>query len=200
MTRKIILATIIVLLIGISASLIRIQEVRAAVTVNVTLYGSASGGWGLTAASITSPGPTITVNQYDVLNLTLYSQDGLPHRFFVDYNNNSIVDAGENASNTFSTSTVFVFNATVSGNFTYRCSVHSASMYGKLEVAKAVPEFSPLLILPLFIAVTMVAAIAHKTKQSAKKIQDTSMIGQDSQHQPRFKKQPALTDRPKKTH
>jgi plastocyanin len=157
-----------------SASSIRIQVAKAAVTVNVTLYGSASVGWGFTATSITSPGPTIAINQYDILNLTLYSQDGAPHRFFVDYNNNSALDAGENASNTFYTSTVFQFNATISGNFTYRCSVHPAVMYGKLTVMQAVPEFSPFLILPLFVAATMVAAIAYRTKRSANKTHDTS--------------------------
>jgi hypothetical protein len=185
MPRKIILATIIVLLIGISAASIRIQEARAATTVNITLYASAGGyssqyiGWGFSATNITSPGPTITINQYDYLNLTLYSQDGAQHRFFVDYNNNSIVDTNETAfaSAYFSVSTgaiVFGFNATISGTFTYRCAVHASLLYGTLIVQQVVPEFSPFLILPLFIVATIVAAFAYRTKRFPKKMPNIS--------------------------
>ncbi|MGD0494559.1 MAG: hypothetical protein ABSB28_00790 [Candidatus Bathyarchaeia archaeon] len=181
MPRKIILATIFVLLIGISAASVRIQTARAATTVNITLYGSAGGyyltppiGWGLTTSNITSPGPTITIDQYDYLNLTLYSQDGLTHRFFLDYNNNNFIDPGEPSSTAFSSSTVFGFNATTSGNFTYRCAVHPSIMYGTLIVNQTVPEFSPLLILPLFIVATIVATFAYRTKRSAKKMPNIS--------------------------
>lgn len=175
MTRKISLATIVVLLIGISAASVRIQEAKAEVTVNITLYGSAGGGWGSSATNITSPGPTITINQYDYLNLTLYGQDSLPHQFFVDYNNNSVIDTGEPAmSTTFSSNTVFGFNTTISGTFTYRCAVHPSIMYGTLMVQQAVPEFSPFLILPLFIVATIVAAVAYRTKDSAKKMTNIS--------------------------
>ena len=164
---------IVVLLIGISATSIRIQEARAATTVNITLYGWAAYGWGFTTTSITSPGPTITINQYDYLNLTLISYDDVQHQFFVDYNNNSIIDNGENSA-AFSLSTVFGFNATTSGTFTYRCAYHPSIMYGTLIVQQAVPEFSPSLILPLFIVATIAAAVAYKTKRLAKKMPDVS--------------------------
>ncbi|MGB8779147.1 MAG: hypothetical protein WCD81_00670 [Candidatus Bathyarchaeia archaeon] len=174
MLRKIILATIVVLLIGISATSIRIQEARAATTVNIMLYGSATYGWGFTTTNITSPGPTITINQNDYLNLTLHSQDGLPHQFFLDYNNNSVINQGEPNSTAFSLSTVFGFNATTSGTFTYRCAVHPSIMYGTLIVVPTVPEFSPSLILPLFIVATIAATVAYRTKRSAKKMPDVS--------------------------
>lgn len=174
MPGKIILAMIVALLIGMSAISIRIQEARAATTVNITLYGWAGYGWGFITTSTTSPGPTITINQYDYLNLTLISYDGVQHQFFVDYNNNSVLDAGEPASTPFTSTTVFEFNATTSGTFTYRCAVHPSIMYGTLIVQQAVPEFSPLLILPLFIAATTVAAVAYRTKRSAKKMPDMS--------------------------
>jgi len=175
MPRKIIIATIIALLIGMCGASVSIQEARAASTVDLTLYGSAGGnyyqppyGWGLTILNISSPGPTITINQYDFLNLTLISHDGLQHQFYVDYNNNSVLDAGEPHSTPFTTTTVFGFNATTNGNFTYRCNVHPTMMFGTLIVQKAVPEFSPVLILPLFMAVTIVAAFAYRTRRSAK--------------------------------
>lgn len=175
MTRKIILATIVVLLIGISVASIRIQETKAAVTVDITLYGSHDKGWGFSATNITSPGPTITINQYDYLNLTLYSEDGLPHQFFVDYTNNSKIDQGEPAMpTTFSSSATWEYNATVSGTFTYRCAVHPSIMYGTLIVQQAVPEFSPSLIPPLFIVATIAAAFAYRTKRLAKKMPDVS--------------------------
>jgi plastocyanin len=174
MTRKIILVTIVVLLLGVSTASIRIQDAKAAITVNITLYGSAINGWGSSAANITSPGPTIAIDQYDYLNLTLYSQDGLPHQFYVDYNNNGHIDTGEPASTTFSSNTVFGFNATISGTFTYRCSIHPNIMYGTLIVQPAGPEFSPSLILPLFIVATIVAAVAYGTKHSTKKMLNMS--------------------------
>jgi opacity protein-like surface antigen len=180
MTRRIILVAIAVLLIAASAASMRVQQARAATTVNITLYGSAGEygsayvGWGYTATSITSPGPTITIHQYDVLNLTLYSQDTGQHRFFVDYNNNTLLDNGEPVSSYFSSSTAFEFNATTSGNFTYRCYVHPTMMYGTLIVQPVVPEFSPILILPLFIATTAVAAFAYRTRHSTKKMPRTA--------------------------
>jgi len=183
MLRKIILATIIVLLIGISATSMRIQEARAATTVNITLYGSAGEygsayiGWGYTPTNITAPGPTIVIHQYDELNMTLYSQDGGQHQFFVDYNNNSLLNNGEPFSPYITSSTVgtnFEFNATLSGTFTYRCNVHPSMMYGTIIIEPAVPEFPPILILPLFIAATVAVAVAYRTKSSAKKMPDVS--------------------------
>jgi FtsP/CotA-like multicopper oxidase with cupredoxin domain len=182
MPRKIILATIVVLLIGISATSMRIQEAKAQTTVNITLYGSAGEygsayiGWGYTATNITTPGPTIIIHQYDELNLTLYSQDapGI-HRFFVDYNNNSLIDDSEPASPFINSSTVgtpFEFNATISGTFTYRCYVHPSMMYGTIIIEPTVPEFPPILILPLFIAATTAATVAIRTKRSPKKMPD----------------------------
>jgi hypothetical protein len=58
-------------------------------TRNFTLYGSFSRGWGFTATSISSPGPTIVVQQGDTVNLTLISADGVTHNFFVSYTNTS---------------------------------------------------------------------------------------------------------------
>jgi plastocyanin len=180
-----------------SAASIRVQEAKAATTIDFTLYGSAGGyyspyiGWGFSATNITSPGPTITINQYDYLNLTLYSQDGLQHRFFVDYNNNSALDTNEPSSTYFSSDTVgieFGFNFTISGTFTYRCYVHPSMMYGTLIVQQAVSEFPPILILPLFIVATIVAAVAYRTKHSTKKMPNIALIWTRLTALARFKK------------
>lgn len=138
-------------------------------TVNLTLYGSAALGWGFANNTISSPGPTITANQNDNINLTLVSQDGNVHQFFIDYNNNSQVDAGEPASLPFVQPIVFRFNVTRSGNFTYRCSIHPAMMFGTFMVEQAVPEFPSFMLLPLFAVSTLLVTIVYGTKRSQQK-------------------------------
>src|SRR5205823_6661776 len=59
------------------------------------LYGSRNGGWGSTNTSLTTPGPLIEVEVGDNVTLNLTSLDGLSHRWFIDYNNNSAADASE---------------------------------------------------------------------------------------------------------
>jgi len=138
---------------------------------NLTFYGDASLGWGSSVEWITSPGPTIILKQDDVLNITLVSHDGLPHQFYVDYNNDSILQLEEPHSSVFSTSTFFQFLAdNLNDTFVYRCSLHPAVMYGTLTVnSPAIPESPSFLILPLFIVAAMLAAIlgaqAHKRNQ-----------------------------------
>jgi len=94
------------------------------------LYGSTGSGWGLTSSNITSPGPTITVNLNDLANLTLTSADGLPHRFFVDYDGNGTLDPGEPASPVFNSTIDYHFFANVPGTFRYRCYYDPSAMYG----------------------------------------------------------------------
>lgn len=162
MTRKNMSAIFLALFIAVLAPSIRIQVVKAD-TVNFTLYGSPMSGWGFTSTSMTIPGPTITVNQYDIVDLTLVSQGGLPHNFFVDYNNNGVPEGDEPLSSTFTTTLVFEFNASKSGSFTYYCRFHPSVMYGTIIVKQApIPELSPFLILPLFIMATAVAAVAYR--------------------------------------
>lgn len=164
MSQKIVLVAIVTVLAGALLIAGRTERVKAD-TANFTLYGSAVSGWGFTGDNITSPSPTITVNQNDYVNVTLVSQNGLPHRFFVDYDNNGGVDAGEPVSIEFTSTIAFGFNATSSGNFTYRCSFHATIMYGTIVVNQAIPESPSLLILPLFAIATLVATIVYRTKR-----------------------------------
>lgn len=112
-------------------------------TFNVTLYrmggavrlmlnGSASAGW-----NNTIPGPSITVNLGDTVALTLVSLDGLTHQFFVDYNGNLVPDPGEPTSQTFSTTTTYIFVAKTSGTYNYYCTFHPAVMHGTFTVTSA---------------------------------------------------------------
>jgi plastocyanin len=126
-------ATLICAMLGLSMLTVAVLPVGASVD-NYRLFGSASQGWGFTPGSISSPGPTITVTQGDLVNLTLTSQDGFTHRFFVDYNGNGAPDPGEPASPSFSGTINFQFNATTSGTFTYFCQFHPGVMHGKFTV------------------------------------------------------------------
>src|SRR6266508_4302557 len=74
-----------------------------------TLYGGQSAGWGFTSASLTNPGPTITVTQGDTV---------------------------EPKSGDFSGTTpgTFSFIADRVGTFTYRCHYHVATMRGQIVV------------------------------------------------------------------
>ncbi len=95
-------------------------------------------GWGLTSTTVTQPGVTLTVATSDSVTLSLFSGDGAPHRFCVDYNNNGICDPAEPESAQFTsstTATTFSFTATATaGSYTYYCVIHGFSMSGPFIV------------------------------------------------------------------
>src|SRR2546427_9991936 len=54
--------------------------------VNFTLYGNASRGWGFSAATLSNPGPNVTVYYGDTENLPLIGNDfHTSHSWFIDY-------------------------------------------------------------------------------------------------------------------
>jgi len=147
----------------------QICNVKAATTRNFTLYGAASQGWGSTTTNITSPGPTIVVEQGDTVNMTLTSKDGLPHRFWVIYTNGSSTPQTNDPLSASFTGTVnfsFVANNTV-GTYKYECLIHDGPMYGYFKVVPTgtIPEFQPLVMLSLLAVGTLVAALAYKRKR-----------------------------------
>lgn len=101
-----------------------------------TLYGDAISGWGFVANNTTLPGPHLTVAYGDKVQLTLVGADQANHNWFIDYNNNSIVDASEPSSPIFSNtnSIVWSFTADTVGTYTYRCRIHPTSMYGLITI------------------------------------------------------------------
>ena len=101
---------------------------------NVNLFGSAVEGWGFTADNITSPGPTITVNQGDLVSLTLTSQDGFMHNFFVDYDGDTTPNPGEPKSADFTTTIDYAFTPSTVGGFIYYCQYHKITMHGAFTV------------------------------------------------------------------
>jgi plastocyanin len=166
MNRKAILAMTIIVFATMLGGPLKVQKVKAA-TVSISLYGSAADGWGFTPTSITSPGPTISVTQGDLVNLTLKSEDGLTHDFFVDYNGNGKPDPGEPKSPSFGVTPInFQFTANKTGTFTYYCEFHPLKMYGTFHVTSGVPEFQSLIIAPLFVAATSLAVIFYRRNRS----------------------------------
>jgi len=120
------------LLVGV---LVIFVGVTRGANVSISLFGSFSSGWGLTSSSETIPGPTINVNQNDVLTLPLTSTDGLTHQFLLDYNGNGAADPGEPLSSGFSTTTQISFTASPAGSFKYFCTFHPTKMYGTWNTA-----------------------------------------------------------------
>ncbi len=100
----------------------------------------------------TSPGPSISVVSGDLVTMMLIGTDGFTHSWFLDFNNNMIVDPNETATaspNFFSTTTylnytftpVIGVNVPAAGNWTYRCSFHPIIMFGTFRV---MPEQIPV--------------------------------------------------------
>ena len=110
-----------------------------------TLYGSLLSphiGWGFNATSITTPGPTLIIETGANVTLTLYSADGIPHTFFIDYDNSTGVNGGESASVQFGGAGNpnpynYSFVATRAGTFAYRCGIHTTSMWGMIIIVGA---------------------------------------------------------------
>jgi FtsP/CotA-like multicopper oxidase with cupredoxin domain len=149
-----------------------VQSVHAAVQ-DFHLYGYSTVGWGFSSSSMTSPGPTITVNEGDVVNLTLTNADDIyasPHQFLLSYHNGSTLQLGDVESPQFAggETIVFSFTANVSGTFTYYCVFHPSMMYGTFIVTSAIPEFPSLMVLSDFmvVAVFAVALYSGKMKRS----------------------------------
>lgn len=114
-------------------------HVEPAAAVSFTLHGSVAG-WGFTSNTITTPGPTLTVNVGDVVTMRLFSADQAPHTFFVDYDGDRNRDAGEPLSDVFASRTValtYTFTADRMGSFTYWCDIHFGSMKGTFVVQGA---------------------------------------------------------------
>ena len=158
----------LVMALGVSTVFLGRFAAYGATTRNFTLYGSYLGGWGFTAASISSPGPTIVVEQGDTVNLTLISNDGIVHNFFVSYTNTSSPSTGDPISGDFSSTTNFQFAATSTiGTYTYYCVYHYAMMWGYFQVIQTgtIPEFQPLMMLSLLATSTVVIALVYRKKR-----------------------------------
>src|SRR3989475_4305840 len=100
--------------------LVLAQPGRAA-NVALPLFASAAG-WGSTSGGEANPGPTFVVYRNDQIDVTLTSDDGLPHGLWIDYNGDGIPNSGDYISPKTSATQnpiQFSFPADVVGQFTY---------------------------------------------------------------------------------
>ncbi len=150
----------------------------------ITLYGSfnAPAGWGWTANNITEPGPTLTVNQGDVLTFHLFSNDTMTHQLIIDLDNSHSNTTGDAYSAQFSsktTATVFVYTANQAGTFDYFCNIHGyAAQHGSLVVQATGGGGTPppasdntVLIIGSVIIVVAIVAVAAAMMMRRKKPQ-----------------------------
>jgi len=152
-------------------------ENRPAAAVAVTLYASIAtpAGWGWATANVTEPGPTIHVNQGDVITFQLFAKDSVSHMLVIDLNNSQTQDAGDKSSTTFSSPTVatsFVFNATTAGTFNYFCGIYGYSLQrGQLVVQApaATPADNTLLIVGGVVVLVVIVAAAAGMMMRRKK-------------------------------
>jgi len=145
--------TAFVVALGIAAALLATSAfstpAAAANNISITLYGSRAAGWGLTNTSLTIPGPPLTVHIGDNVTLILNATDNRNHNWFIDYNNNSAVNAGEPSSPAF-TNAGLRWNFTVSNNtgtFRYRSRFGSdtVTMWGNITILPAGTTPPPIL-------------------------------------------------------
>jgi len=167
---KWLLATTLVVFLAALVATTQIHGAKAATIRSFTLYGAYLQGWGFTATSISSPGPTIVVEQGDTINLTLISNDvGITHRFFVSYTNASSANSTEPQSSDFTNTLSYQFVATNTvGTYTYGCYYHySLGMKGYFQVVPTgtIPEFQPLIMLSVLVASSAVAALVYRRKR-----------------------------------
>ena len=107
-----------------------------AIRQEITLYGDATGGWRLTSANLTPPGPNVTVYLGYPVTLTLIGLDSTKHTWFIDYNANNLTDTSEPDSGDFIGPEPFKFTFIPdrAGNWTYKCSYHQLTMRGTIHV------------------------------------------------------------------
>jgi plastocyanin len=115
--------------------------------VKLALYGNAGTGWGFSRARLTKPGPHLVFLWGTRVNLTLRATDTMTsHTWFLDYNNNFLVDPGEPKSPDFNNTAPgngWTFVADRRGNWTYRCSFHQNSMTGNVTILGGPPVNLP---------------------------------------------------------
>lgn len=139
----------------------------------ITLFGSATAsgslasGWGLTNASITTPGPTLWIKAGDNVTLHLVSADTVAHTWFIAYDNGTGNATGEPQSPQFKSVPLdFFFSADRTGAFTYRCSIHPTIMYGMIVVVgvsrvSTAPKLQlvPTIMIGTIVGVLILAAV-----------------------------------------
>src|SRR3989475_9328136 len=104
----------------------------------IHLWMSRAGGWGITNTSLQNPGPNLAVTLGDNVTLYLNGTDNRNHNWFIDYNNNSAVNANETnvSSPNFRNPTELKWNFTAYrvGTFVYRSRLDT-NVWGNITIS-----------------------------------------------------------------
>ena len=161
---------------------------HAQTTVDITLYGGpvSSGaadvyGFGNTADNITSPGPTLTLHDGDVVTVTFHNVDNsLSHSFAVTAGKtdsamvlfNSEINPGTYVPSGGTGTVTFTVSDNI-GNYYYICKVPGhvdLGMWSQCIIEAAIPEF-PFVLMPIFlvlIATSLAVCFKHSKAKFAK--------------------------------
>ena len=132
----------------------------------IHLSESAAGGWNGTG----TVGPGITIYSGDTVNLVLSSTDSVPHQWFIDFNNNGVLDANEQGTNSsiFSSPTptaskpiipAIGLNVPQAGNWTYK-DANNPTNAGTIQVIRQ------LVVAPYLVPATLNQGNALKIDSS----------------------------------
>ncbi len=170
--KKPILVLTLLLSIGLLAVPIGISQVHAAT--QITLYAgeinSSLYGFGNSASSIASPGPTLTLTSGDTVMITLHNAGTMNHNFAIVNAKSATatvlwsaqIDSASNGVPVGSSASV-TFTVGNAGNYYYICQTDghvTLGMWGNVVVQAAVPEFPTALVF-VFIAVAATALAAY---------------------------------------
>jgi plastocyanin len=148
--------------------------------VTITLYASYTGpaGWGRGPNNITEPGPTLTVQQGDVVTFQLFANDSMAHQLIIDVDNSHSNNSGDGWSYQFSSKTTaatFTYTANTAGTLGYFCNVHGyTAQHGTFVVNAAPAPPAPagdntLLIVGGVVVVVVVIGVAAAAMRMRKK-------------------------------
>jgi uncharacterized cupredoxin-like copper-binding protein len=169
--KKAILVLVFVLSISLLSVYFGTMQAQAQTQYNIYAgeINSSTYGFGNSATTITSPGPTLTFTAGETVTVTLHNAGTMDHNWAIVNSKSSTatvlwnaqVQSPSNPVAPGSTGSV-TFTVGSAGNYYYICQVdgHVAlGMWGNVVVQSAVPEFpAPLLIVFLAVAVTASAA------------------------------------------
>ncbi|MGD0644762.1 MAG: plastocyanin/azurin family copper-binding protein [Candidatus Bathyarchaeia archaeon] len=187
MKTRIFLVFTLILVIGLLSTLTATTTKAQTSGTSITLYagsvtsGSGTYGYGDSASKITSPGPTLNLQEGTTYTITVNNPSNMPHSFEIvssqAISNSPLFGAGIDITNFIpaggSGSVTFTPNQT--GNFYYVCTVPahiSLGMWGNVVVSSTTPSPSPtvpefpsaLTLMFMVLAMTALAAFAARQK------------------------------------
>jgi uncharacterized cupredoxin-like copper-binding protein len=179
------LALVMLIVIALMSPLAIAVTVKAQTSTNLTLYAgelsTGAYGFGNSASSITSPGPTLNLVEGTTYNMTVYnvSHMSMDHSWEIvsseAVSTSPLWGAGIAVSTYLApgASGSVTFTPTQTGNFYYVCTFpgHIAlGMWGKVVVKSTIPEFpTSLTLMFAVLAITAMATFLarHKIKPTA---------------------------------